>query len=127
MSTLKVNSIEPANAGSEDYFLARAWVNFNGTGTVAIRESGNVSSITDTGTGRTQITFSAAMPSASYATSGAASKNDTTNDGNMHCQCNGYNNGSSNPNTTVSSHVVTAYVSNTSQQDCGVVTHTTTH
>lgn len=61
MSTLKVNSIEPANAGSEDYFLARAWVNFNGQGTVAIRASGNVSSITDYGTGHYGMNFSNAM------------------------------------------------------------------
>jgi hypothetical protein len=67
MSTIKVNSIEPANAGSEDYFLARAWVNFNGTGTVAIRDSGNVSSITDNGSGNYTVNFSAALASANYA------------------------------------------------------------
>ena len=47
----------------------RAWVNFNGTGTVAIRGSGNVSSITDNGSGRYTINFSTAMPDANYATS----------------------------------------------------------
>lgn len=46
----------------------RAWVNFNGTGTVAIRESGNVSSITDNGTGKYTINFTTAMPDANYAT-----------------------------------------------------------
>lgn len=46
----------------------RAWVNFNGTGTVAIRASGNVSSITDNGTGRYTVNFSTAMPDASYST-----------------------------------------------------------
>ena len=45
----------------------RAWVNFNGTGTVAIRASGNVSSITDTGTGRYTVNFTTAMPDANYA------------------------------------------------------------
>jgi len=45
----------------------RAWVNFNGTGTVAIREDGNVSSITDNGTGNYTINFSTAMPDANYA------------------------------------------------------------
>jgi hypothetical protein len=45
----------------------RAWVNFNGTGTVAIRASGNVSSITDLGTGLYQINFTSAMPDANYA------------------------------------------------------------
>jgi hypothetical protein len=45
----------------------RAWVNFNGTGTVAIRASGNVSSITDNGTGAYTVNFTNAMPDANYA------------------------------------------------------------
>ena len=45
----------------------RAWVNFNGTGTVAIRASGNVSSITDNGTGDYTVNFTTAMPDANYA------------------------------------------------------------
>jgi hypothetical protein len=45
----------------------RAWVNFNGTGTVAIRGSGNVSSITDNGTGDYTINFTNAMPDANYS------------------------------------------------------------
>jgi hypothetical protein len=44
----------------------RAWVNFNGAGTVAIRASGNVSSITDNGTGQYTVNFSTAMPDANY-------------------------------------------------------------
>ena len=51
--------------GSENY-KCRAWVNFNGTGTVAIRASGNVSSITDNGTGDYTINFTTAMPDANY-------------------------------------------------------------
>ena len=46
----------------------RAWVNFNGTGTVAIRASGNVSSITDNGTGDYTVNFTTAMPDVNYAT-----------------------------------------------------------
>ena len=45
----------------------RAWVNFNGTGTVAIRASGNVSSITDNGVGDYTVNFTNAMPDANYA------------------------------------------------------------
>lgn len=48
----------------------RAWVNFNGTGTVAIRGSGNVSSITDNGTGNYAVNFTTAMPDANYSQSG---------------------------------------------------------
>jgi hypothetical protein len=47
----------------------RAWVNFNGTGTVAIRASGNVTSITDNGTGDYTVNFTTAMPDANYAIS----------------------------------------------------------
>jgi hypothetical protein len=45
----------------------RAWVNFNGQGTVAIRASGNVSSITDNGTGDYTVNFTTAMPDANYS------------------------------------------------------------
>jgi hypothetical protein len=62
----------------------RAWVNFNGTGTVAIRASGNVSSITDNGTGDYTVNFTTAMPDANYSavcatqgTAGLASVNAT--------------------------------------------------
>ena len=44
----------------------RAWVNFNGTGTVAIREDGNVSSITDNSTGNYTVNFAVAMPDVNY-------------------------------------------------------------
>ena len=46
---------------------AKAWVNFNGIGTVTIRSSFNVSSITDNGTGNYTINFTTAMPNANYA------------------------------------------------------------
>jgi hypothetical protein len=52
--------------GTENY-RCRAWVNFNGTGTVAIRASGNVSSITDNGVGDYTVNFTAAMPDANYS------------------------------------------------------------
>jgi hypothetical protein len=48
-------------------FGCRAWVNFNGTGTVAIRASGNVSSITDNGVGTYNINLTTAMPDANYS------------------------------------------------------------
>jgi hypothetical protein len=53
--------------------LCRAWVNFNGTGTVAIRASFNVSSITDNGTGDYTVNFTNAMPDANYSVSGNCS------------------------------------------------------
>ena len=53
----------------------RAWVNFNGTGTVAIRASGNVSSITDNGTGDYTVNFTTAMVDANYAVEAAINCN----------------------------------------------------
>ena len=57
----------PAVSGSAPLYLCRAWVNFNGTGTVAIRSSGNVSSITDNGTGQYTVNFTTAMPDADFS------------------------------------------------------------
>ena len=48
-------------------YAAKAWVNFNGTSTVAIRESGNVSSVTDNGSGDYTVNFTTAMPDANYS------------------------------------------------------------
>jgi len=55
------------SAGTTIGTFCRAWVNFNGTGTVAIRASFNVSSITDNGTGNYTINFTNAMPDANYS------------------------------------------------------------
>jgi hypothetical protein len=56
-----------AQTGSAPIYAARAWVNFDGTGTVAIRASGNVSSITDNGTGDYTVNFTSAISDANYA------------------------------------------------------------
>jgi hypothetical protein len=90
MSTLKVNTVQhntsgfnnvvqfTDGAGTENGTLCRAWVNFNGTGTVAIRASFNVSSITDNGTGDYTVNFSNAMSNNDYAAAGTLSN--TAND-----------------------------------------------
>lgn len=57
-------------SGSAPLYAARAWVNFNGTGTVAIRASGNVTSITDNGTGDYTINFTTSLPDANYSMGG---------------------------------------------------------
>jgi hypothetical protein len=76
MSTVTVQTISNGvvSTSSENVIRgsARAWVNFNGTGTVAIRASYNVSSITDNGTGDYTVNFTNALPTANYAIAGAA-------------------------------------------------------
>jgi len=71
-ATVKSNSSSPPafqnTSGTEIGTLCRAWVNFNGTGTVAIRASFNVSSITDNGTGDYTINFTTALADVNYVT-----------------------------------------------------------
>ena len=60
-------------SGSAPVYSCRAWVNFNGTGTVAIRASGNVSSITDNGAGDYTVNFTTAMPDVNFNIVGSCS------------------------------------------------------
>jgi hypothetical protein len=69
-STLGVTGNLSFNSGYGSSAVAygcRAWVNFNGTGTVAIRASGNVTSITDNGVGDFTVNFTTAMPDVNYS------------------------------------------------------------
>jgi hypothetical protein len=74
MSTLKVNAISNvAGTGSPNITeQAKAWVNFNGDGTVAIRADYNVTSITDNGTGLYTVNFTNAMADLNYTTVGSS-------------------------------------------------------
>jgi hypothetical protein len=71
MSTLTVSNVSDGTLSIPTTYVtngsAKAWVNFNGTGTIAARDSLNVSSITDSGTGRTLISYSSNMNNADYA------------------------------------------------------------
>jgi len=67
ISYVTAASLDGTQNGSAPIYGARAWVNFNGTGTVAIRASGNVTSITDGGVGVYTVNFTTAMPDADYA------------------------------------------------------------
>ena len=66
-------------SGTAPLYMCRAWVNFNGTGTVAIRASGNVSSITDNATGDYTVNFTTAMVDANYSLCGTAGINSAGN------------------------------------------------
>ena len=65
-------------SGSAPVYACRAWVNFNGTGTVAIRDSGNVSSITDNGTGNYTVNFTTAMSDVNYFPAMSGGRADST-------------------------------------------------
>ena len=97
MSTLSVATIKSASSaspifqnssGTEKGQLCKAWINFNGSGTVSIVCSFNVSSLTDSATGTYRITYTnalpnddycaATMPRANSVTAGVGSQSDIT-------------------------------------------------
>jgi hypothetical protein len=80
---LAANAVTYAKIGTtEQGQLCKAWVNFNGTSTVAIRASYNVSSITDNGTGDYTVNFITAMVDANYSTVTGMSANSASSNGN---------------------------------------------
>ena len=99
--------------GSENY-KCRAWVNFNGVGTVAIRASGNVSSITDNGTGRYQVNLTTEMPDTNYSISGAVGSSGSASG----CWfTTGFNTGSYNTDNTTSSFRVHVFYATSNVAD----------
>ena len=75
--TLKADTLTHSTAGSlaTNYVVegsAKAWVEFNGTGTVAINDSFNIAGIVDDGTGKYDLTFTNSMNNANFASTGAA-------------------------------------------------------
>jgi len=93
MSTLSATNLKNASSGSNNIVLntdgsigggcltqtCRAWVNFNGTGTVAIRASYNVSSITDNAVGDYTVNFTTALADVNYCLTGSSKETVTTN------------------------------------------------
>jgi hypothetical protein len=77
MSILKVDTIQ--NISGLEKYLAAMRVNFNVTSTIATRSAGNVSSITDHGTGEHTINFATALASDDYSV-GTAARRGSTND-----------------------------------------------
>ena len=70
-TTPNINSAQFATvSGTAPIYPCRAWVNFSGTGTVTIRASGNVTSITDNGTGDYTVNFTTALSDANYSVVG---------------------------------------------------------
>ena len=84
MSTIKANTLLHSDGSTTtqpsipalDKRMAKAWVNFNGTGTVAIRDDYGVSSITDNGTGLYKVNFSTLMTNGNYVSIAKATNDD---------------------------------------------------
>jgi hypothetical protein len=84
-STGQIQAVIPSNTTFYPGFLCRAWVNFNGTGTIGanqtIRGSGNVSSVLKNGTGDYTVNIDTDMPDGNYSTPTSCSINATGNTG----------------------------------------------
>ena len=104
------------SAGTEIGTFCRAWVNFNGTGAVAIRSSFNVRDITDNGTGDYTVNFQTAtpMPDANYATVATVLYGTIGNKGGVEVDSTG-----SNPTTSATR--LRTYTSSTTAADCNSV------
>ena len=87
MSTLRLTTLSnqggTASVPSDTVIngTAKAWVNFNGQGTIAIRQSFNVSSLTDNAVGQWTINFTNAMPDTNYVTTVSSLRVSSWNNG----------------------------------------------
>ena len=107
LTTPNIDSAQFATvSGTAPIYPCRAWVNFNGTGTIAIRASGNVSSITDNGVGDYTVNFTTAMSDTSYC--GVALPNDGSPGTNLVIACEN----STRTKTTSAFNIWTAYGGN---------------
>jgi hypothetical protein len=85
MSTLTVSNVSDGTLSIPTTYVtngsAKAWVNFNGTGTIAARDSLNLSSLTDNGTGDYTVNFSSAFGAVDYIHTGTSGNDATGNSG----------------------------------------------
>lgn len=117
LTTPNIDSAQFATvSGTAPIYPCRAWVNFNGTGTVAIRASGNVSSITDNGVGDYTVNFTTAMPDANFALVGTAALNGSGSGGSLNAARFVGQYGA----TTTTCRLVTCY-QNVTTEDCAYV------
>jgi len=84
-SVLNVDTLVAAN-GTDPVTLTKqsatkAWINFNGQGTIAIQTSFNISSISDVSTGQYQVDFASAMSDANHCTTLAVSHSSSADEG----------------------------------------------
>lgn len=103
MSTIKVDTIQ-TTSGVEQY-TAKAWGSLQCQGTVSIRASGNVSSLTDNAVGEFTVSYTAAHPTATYAFTSAASGIDSVDTARGHASGPKYSTGQ----LTSSTYLITSF------------------
>ena len=109
---------------------SKAWVNFNGTGTIAARDSLNLSSLTDNAAGDYTVTFSSALGNTNYAPTGMQQIGITSTDAaltSVMIRTNTNASGTATTMTTTANRIVTKYVStsNLNENDSAIVTYKT--
>ena len=131
-SILNVDEIAAKNGTSPvaltKQSASKVWLNFNGTGTIAVRDSLNVSSLTDHAVGDTTVSFSNALNNTSYAPNGMQQIGITSTDAaltSVMIRTNTNASGTATTMTTTANRIVTKYVSasNLNENDSAVVTY----
>ena len=135
-SELRVDTLKDSS-GSNSVGMAyvaggssKAWVNFNGTGTIAARDSLNLSSLTDNAAGDYTVTFSSALGNTNYAPTGMQQIGITSTDAELTSvmiRTNTNASGTATTMTTTANRIVTKYVStsNRNENDSAIVTYKT--
>jgi len=125
-SILRVNTLTDASSNNSTAMstinqgTAKAWLNFNGTGTIAARDSFNLSGLTDVSTGNYTVTMSSAMGNTNYSFSGGAAESGTGGGSRLINFGNNLDSGTLDPNFTTTAYSVNAFFANSDGQEFDV-------
>ena len=123
MSTLKADTIQSTSGGAATLtkqHAAKSWLNFNGTGTIAARDSFNHSSLTDVSTGNYTVTMTNAMGNANYAFSGGAAESGSGGGSRVINFGSNFDSDTLDPNFTTTAYSVNAFFCNSDGQEFDV-------
>tara|TARA_R100000697_G_scaffold117642_1_gene139432 strand:+ start:343 stop:762 length:420 start_codon:yes stop_codon:yes gene_type:complete len=125
-SILRVNTLTDASSNNSTAMstinqgTAKAWLNFNGTGTIAARDSFNLSGLTDVSQGNYTVTMSNAMGNTNYSFSGGVAESVFGGGSRLINFGNNLDSGSLDPNFTTTAYSVNAFFPNTNGDEFDV-------
>ena len=125
-SELRVNTLKDASGNNSvatstvAQGSAKSWLNFNGTGTIATRDSFNHSSLTDVSTGNYTVTMSSAMSNANYSFSGGAAESGSGGGSRVINFGSNFDSDTLDPNFTTTAYSVNAFFCNSDGQEFDV-------
>ena len=123
MSTLKADTIQSTSGGAATLtkqHAAKSWLNFNGRGTIAARDSFNHSSLTDVSTGNYTVTMTNAMGNANYAFGGGAAESNAASGSRVINFGSNFDSDTLDPNFTTTAYSVNAFFCNSDGQEFDV-------